>query len=176
MLQIAHVRILRNGSTKIWYVTLRALNFFILYIYGVYSIAEGKKEIDKLLGRKPSKGDYSPSDAISDVELKCSTELQAAEVCKYLLSQWALFFFIFLILFQTTLAVLFATLGNTQKDENKAQIELFNTMKSSVVGSCDVFLSVTLPPLKVFWLTYQVNCIIFCIYNAHLNWRKKWST
>ncbi len=85
MLQIAQVCILRNSSTKIWYVTLRALNFTIIYIYGVYSITEGKKEIDKLLGRKPSKGDYSPSDAISDVELECSTELQGAEVCKYLL-------------------------------------------------------------------------------------------
>ncbi len=62
----------------------------------------------------------------------------------------AVHFFYFLNLFQTTLAGLFAMLGNTQKEENTAQTELFNAMKSSVVGSCDVFLEVTLPPLQVF--------------------------
>ncbi len=62
-------------------------------------------------------------------------------------------------------AVLFAILGNTQREAGKAEDELCNSVKASILGSCNAFLDVTWDPLKVISLSVLSCCkesTIFC--------------
>ncbi len=57
----------------------------VLSLSSTNSLAGTKKELEKLLGKKPVKGEYPPAEAVSDVEFQCSVELRGSAVCKHLL-------------------------------------------------------------------------------------------